>query len=382
MAKPGATHGQHEDDDDEEQELVGYLDEPADEAEKHLFSRLYFPSKVGGRPSWLVPRHLPDVSCKKCGQRLRFLLQVYASQGEQRENCFHRTLHLLVCTNCQPSEARVFRAQLSRENPYYSSEKPNYKALRKGAGKGFVEEPDEELKALCCMACGLPGGSSAEACADCARRLRNKDPPCVFDERGITVSEACWPDEDDEEVPAVEGEDEVEGAAKAPEPPLLVDASSSNDEEVMKKLKEYQDKLAAEPDAALDKSEERVFQELMNERTVRDDAFSRFMRFSSENPQHVLRYELGGKPLWFCQPKQLRTEPPACSCGAKRQFELQVQPQLISLLRASPCADRLDYGTIVVYSCSESCEPKDEQAPYIEEFVYVQPEPTSEWIPK
>ncbi|CAE8732761.1 unnamed protein product, partial [Polarella glacialis] len=114
-----------------------------------------------------------------------------------------------------------------------------------------------------------------------------------------------------------------------------------------------------------------------------DEFFARFQSFHRENPSHILRYELGGAPLWFCKHRQLEGEVPCCSrCGGKRVFEMQVQPQLIYLLRGSPLADRLDFGTMCVYVCEDSCEPEAGSSPYIEEFVYVQPEPTEEWIPK
>ena len=38
-----------------------------------------FPSKVGGRPAWLDPLHLPtaeQLACRATGKQLQFLLQV------------------------------------------------------------------------------------------------------------------------------------------------------------------------------------------------------------------------------------------------------------------------------------------------------------------
>lgn len=42
-----------------------------------------FPSKVGGRPAWLDPLHLPtpeQLTCKATGKPLQFLLQARAQQ--------------------------------------------------------------------------------------------------------------------------------------------------------------------------------------------------------------------------------------------------------------------------------------------------------------
>ena len=105
-------------------------------------SSRFFPSKVGGRPSWLALRDLPEPSCPLCGRGLGFLAQVYAPL-EHEPRCdpmtFHRTLFVLFCRNpgCHEQSAadeekeggsripfRVFRSQLSRENEYYPEAPP------------------------------------------------------------------------------------------------------------------------------------------------------------------------------------------------------------------------------------------------------------------
>ena len=55
--------------------MLGFVDDPADPVD---LLRHRFPSKVGGRPAWLDPLHLPSASqltCKATGQPLDFLLQ-------------------------------------------------------------------------------------------------------------------------------------------------------------------------------------------------------------------------------------------------------------------------------------------------------------------
>ncbi|CAE8706370.1 unnamed protein product, partial [Polarella glacialis] len=157
-------------------------EDPPSDLERRLLTRHFFPSKVGGRPAWLIPEKLPDaveeLTCEKCGNRLRFLLQVYASQGETKERCFHRSLHFFVCTNCQPNEARVFRAQLPRACSYYSDERADGEA----ALAAETAPADPALEALCCPTCGLSCSQAPHNCSDCARRARNGDPPVCFKE--------------------------------------------------------------------------------------------------------------------------------------------------------------------------------------------------------
>lgn len=78
------------------------------------------------------------------------------------------------------------------------------------------------------------------------------------------------------------------------------------------------------------------------------------------------------------------TIPPCQHCGAPRDFEFQLMPQLLSNFdskTAAACA-HLDFGTIAVYTCSRSCSGSTDAAAatsahglgrYREEYAWVQP---------
>ena len=121
-------------------------------------------------------------------------------------------------------------------------------------------------------------------------------------------------------------------------------------------------------------------------------------------PDQCIRYcfEDGVTPLW--PNKQQATisaeDIPCCErCGAPRRFEFQILPQLIHFLDCdeSSTEDSYDWqethaaihasnlpemscrSTIVVYSCSESCNPaenlpadRQQSQAYVQEFVFVQ----------
>lgn len=422
-----------DEDEDEVSELVGYLEKPlSKKGDRLLLTRRMFPSKVGGKPAWLVPRNLPstgsgtnasptassaaELACRTCARPLRFLLQVYASRGSEEPTAFHRALHLFVCTNCQPNGARLFRAQLPWENEFYSTEPPIEVELRKLGGQ------DPDLDRLCCDACGLPHGAAAEEqhkegrslCAECARRLRNGDGPAVFQERELSTMEATKPKQSEEDFPEADvavgppakvattagkkEADEVEevftpGAAKAKgkgrdlvseADSVLAEARKKGaSQAVIQKLEEYRAKVAENAEHAIDHTEQAAFEEYSREQGERDATFSRFNRYSAANNGHVLRYAFGGQPLWFCGPGQIAGDAPPCqNCGGPRVFEFQVQPQLIALLcGTSDMVDRLEFGTICCYTCRASCTAPSER-PYLEEFAYVQAEPRDAWLPK
>ena len=95
-----------------------------------------------------------------------------------------------------------------------------------------------------------------------------------------------------------------------------------------------------------------------------------FLARVAREPSQVLRYDRGGKPLWHgsngrCDPATL----PKCKCGARREFEFQVMPQLLHFFQMD--SDALDFATIAVYSCPNSCagsarEVAHLQPPYAE----------------
>lgn len=65
--------------------------------------------------------------------------------------------------------------------------------------------------------------------------------------------------------------------------------------------------------------------------------------------------------------------PSACHyCGAPRVFELQLMPPLVYLLKASSGVD-IEFGTVLVYTCSKSCWHDGSLA--CEEYICVQSEP-------
>lgn len=104
--------------------------------------------------------------------------------------------------------------------------------------------------------------------------------------------------------------------------------------------------------------------------SVDDKVFRKFKERIKTNPDQVLRYHKGGQPLWVSVdhiPEE--TDIPSCSCGAKRQFEFQVMPQMLSHLQVDQLGNSLDWGTLCVYTCSNSCQIGNTYHP---EFIWKQ----------
>ncbi|NXJ09336.1 PDD2L protein, partial [Odontophorus gujanensis] len=145
-----------------------------------------------------------------------------------------------------------------------------------------------------------------------------------------------------------------------------------------KLLKEYQQRegvdlehLMSESFAGEDSNEKYEKSEV---RSV-DYTFHKFMKRISVCPEQILRYSWGGQPLFItCPPANFDNSIPACSnCGSNRIFEFQLMPALVSMLQGD--ADlSVEFGTVIVYTCEQSCWPANHQTP-LEEFVFVQEDP-------
>ena len=136
-----------------------------------------------------------------------------------------------------------------------------------------------------------------------------------------------------------------------------------------------------------------------------EESFYAFQRRTSAHPQQALRYNraMYAEPLWAgTAGRPPPGMPPSCPrCGARRNFEFQLMPQLLCELEehgyvesatslatsmlgpqaaraGAPEApsDGLDWGTLVVYTCSASCATAEgavaEHCGYAEEYVWHQ----------
>lgn len=99
------------------------------------------------------------------------------------------------------------------------------------------------------------------------------------------------------------------------------------------------------------------------------------------------RYHWRGAPLLISDKQHipLPEEVMCRSCGAPCVFELQLMPPLIYILQKNyhsntECGDcGVEFGTILVYSCSRSCWEQGEGG-FQQEIIIVQTDPDSDVI--
>ncbi|KAF4715030.1 Programmed cell death protein 2, partial [Perkinsus olseni] len=316
--------------------LVGYAVKPRKD---HLLQRRYFPSKIGGSPAWLDPELLPsgELTCDSCAKPMAFLAQLY-SPGEN-DAAFHRSIYVFACTCC-PGSFRALRSQLPRDNAYYPPVP---------ASEDDTTVSDDLVTSRSCSLCGLPrdvaecDGQGVHAA--CRRRLEGRWKLKV-DEFGLFIEEC------DEEMTDSESD--------------VLTSDLIGDEGHL--LEEYEKK---DEDEIMDDSEVEAFNELCPEIDADDQAHKEFEILAKANPGHVVYYCRGGEPVWLTSMGKEPASPTPCErCGAPREFEFQIQPQLV--YKAS-CD--FDFGVVAVYTCSADCEIEG----YAREFTAVQNEP-EEWV--
>ena len=313
--------------------LLGFIEPPLKRTD---LLRHRFPSKVGGRPAWLDPIHLPTIemlTCPKNGEIMKFLLQVYAPVDENPD-AFHRAVFVFVskdgpAIHSVSGSVKAFRCQLSRSNSLYGYDPPT--------------EQDDAPPVV-------------------EPLVRTIDPWHVLEYEAKGSIECST----DFEVPLF------------PEYEMLVEPEPN---ESMMIDKEAEIKKYAEVSQQYTEEElpSDVVEDIEKNMPLEQRDFASFATRISLEPSQVLRYcfEPGMKPICPSS-KGIPSDdsiPPCHNCQGPRKFEFQVMPQLLNSLNVDPM-DKMspDWGTIAVYSCAASCSPQPlDGCSYVEEYVWVQP---------
>ncbi|XP_011490593.1 programmed cell death protein 2 isoform X1 [Oryzias latipes] len=352
-----------------------------------------FPSKVGGKPAWLSQKGLPSQSaleCEICRVPMVFLLQVYAPISGQ-ERSFHRILFVFCCktpecyilndNRCM----KVFRSQLPRSNEFYPYEPPP------------EDEPPSDLEdqtmlpisgAKLCWVCGCPGNKACSRChavTYCVKhhqaihwKQSHKRECGNPDISIVATSPLLFPEFELVTEPEENGEEEEE-------------EEQGKDSEVQPGDEDSNQKSVASSSLA-DTLAETDLEEMAMHETEENKVFQRFKKKIASEPHQVqnppnytytflrpftviflnqvIRYCRGGVPLWVsAQHVPSDQDIPQCTCGAKRTFEFQVMPQLLNDLSVDSTGASIDWGTLVVYTCSASCNHDNQ---YCQEFIWKQ----------
>ena len=387
-----SSDNESDDDDGTEDISIGVAvkrDDPS------VLLRNQFVSKLGGKPAWLDPVQLPvdadELHCKASGDRLRFLLQLYAPINED-DRAFHRVLYLFISPKgarlAEHGAARAFRCQLPRQNAFYPFEPPEpderpsplsaeaarlasrrcpaYAEAADGRSRGgkakasavappgFPEyelvvepEPDASEEAannpqVARVLAAYEAKLKEKADADAKRELATLEQAAAG--KAATLEQAAA----GKAAAGKEGGDKEEGGSK--------DDGKDGDGGKDGGGKDGGGVVKGGPD------DENDFSAFDGSRNPEVEDFSSFSLRVSREPEQAVRYTFADKsdPLWTSRQRQPKPSdiPPCQRCGAARRFEFQVMPQCINHLGVDSADDDApDWATIAVYTCSKSCAP-------------------------
>ncbi|GKY97727.1 programmed cell death protein 2 [Mayamaea pseudoterrestris] len=386
--------------------------------------------QIGGVCVWLDPEHVPKpIHCGHCQTQLIFICQLYAPLDEVPE-AFHRTLYVFACPSCQdPSNSVcILRCQLGRYNSYYPAES-------EGNDSDWKQHLPTTWNTYTCAVCGMAATTKCPLQSQffCCKEHQKEYKRHVFDKANdvadatlITQLPSVFALSElvvEEEPPFHDDDAELDQRASifpARNCDDDSDASSDSDQDL------EQDDLNEMVVGKRDKSKHDVSQDLF--------AMEFYSRLKSRPgvQTQCLRYSRWPDStdddgvLWIQRRHQLESDPPPCEhCGSPRKFEFQILPQMLHYLLAGHMttaekppeavtqaleqaeswvqqappehvppalmdakqaaieriqknlleAKVLDWGVIVVYTCTASCKPllDPDFGSYCREFAWRQP---------
>ncbi|XP_004450340.2 programmed cell death protein 2-like isoform X2 [Dasypus novemcinctus] len=329
-------------------------------------------SKLGGVPDALPAVSVPTPVCGRCGQLLALVVQVYCPlEGSP----FHRLLHVFACVHpsCGSGGARswkVFRSQcLQMREETQDAQQENGLAAEdwcEGAddwGSDSEEIPSPQIPL------DFENDSKSAKDVDCMARLQDLN---LHD----TILGAAHPTPPGQglALPTL-------GPQFLPYYICVVDEDDYRDfvnlDHAHSLLREYQQREGIDVEQLISQSLYSDGDEKYEKTIVKtgDMVFYKFMKRIAACQEQILRYSWSGEPLFLTYPSSEVSELPACShCGSQRTFEFQLMPALVSVLKSTNLDLSVEFGTILIYTCEESCWPQNHQTP-LEEFCIIQEDP-------
>ncbi|XP_028782176.1 programmed cell death protein 2-like [Neltuma alba] len=377
---------EHEDydsnDEEEEQDPItlGFVEKPKN---KWSLQRQYFPSKAGGAPAWLDPVNIPpgrSCMCDICGEPLQFLLQVYAPT--EKESTFHRMLFVFMCSSMKcllrdqheqwkrhpdkPSRSvKVFRCQLPRDNPFYSSERPKNDGSDKPVGIGA---------ALCDWCVTWKGDKLCSSCRQvryCSEKHQvshwRSGHKIACPQMKISAQTATSGPNNCRTI-SVESKKDASNTLW-PEFEIIIEDESDNNNPDISESNALTSSLISKN--RTDDTMNSILENFQGD----DDKKSWvcFQERISSAPEQILRYyrNTNARPIWpVSSGRPSKADIPKCNyCGGSMCCEFQILPQLLYYLGVDNEVDSIDWASIVVYTCEASC---DSDVAYKEEYTWVQ----------
>ncbi|XP_062523348.1 programmed cell death protein 2-like isoform X2 [Corticium candelabrum] len=330
-------------------------------------------SKIGGQPNYFArPPDVDLICCRRCQHGLTLIVQLYCPiEGSKN----HRLLHVFAClaTTCQGHSESwlVLRSEMFE----FSEEKDTQEMFDEDQQKGHASDWSE-------LADDWDNDTSenqGDADEDDLQLFE-----AALERRQEWRTEAHSPKVVREKCTAIDCNRELELHV----PSFYIDAMqeryscknpTSHELELMSNYEIEHGINPQQMDVRSTSGDDTEYYEKAAP-AHGDNAFQKFYKRIECCPHQCLRYIRTGSPLCISNrpEQQPPKEIPLCgSCRGTRVFEMQLMPALVHIIqRSSSLVENLEFGTVLVYTCSTSCwsPPDQTESNFRVEYAFVQSE--------
>ena len=336
--------------------------------------------QIGGRPSWLNPRGIPQhfLTCNNCHEPLWFICQLYAPADDVTVTAFHRSIYLWGCPNmASPSSScskqptgsiRVLRTQLPKDNLFYP---PNTTTNNNNNDddeslKDWSKHLPESWKVNLCQVCGQrsKGKCPIQGVHFCGKHHQKEYKKFIYDKRNNNNKGGNNDDEQSSSsfLPSVCTESEL----VVEEEPASSGTDNSNKQALFEKGNGDDDD--DDEDADLEQEDLNKITGAITSEVAKDPTTIEFYARTRGIPnvqEQCLRYLRwptkeaaidANMPLWISTDNQPDNIPCCEKCGAERKFEFQIMPQMIHYLMQDHSKHRANNNNNKVDDSTETDE--------------------------
>lgn len=383
--------------------FLAFIDTTVKESDKLTVEDTF----IGGEPVWLHPDSVPDAKLLECGSchstdNMKLLLQAFSplddEQVEEVQSKYtnninlnsinpddDRVLYVFICSKCQRRDNSICCIRGVKKNEgttttTTTTTDDKIASVVADEGKNFQINPFD---------------------------LNNNDQANPFGSNPFQASNDANPFAKPADITSDDKNGKVEPSVKTLR--KLHDSEKDKEFDASKSFKNYllfveEERFNNKPDhlklpknlkinkEALELSDTNIEEDLdknpvkMDPRTEKlsqfldDDTFQKFQEIVGYNPSQVLRYDLGGTPLFYSKIANIKLfenviPKPEYNPSSRRVFEMQLMPKMIlDLEETVSVKEGMEWGTIMVFSDMENYTPNfdEHKVGYVKESVKIQ----------
>ncbi|KAI9493103.1 programmed cell death protein 2 [Zychaea mexicana] len=358
-----------------------------------------YATKIGGVPNWLQSDHAPPLKFLLCGVCKRPMYLIFQGYVPLAASIYHRVIYVWACNRrlCMRKEGSFSVVRSHLVDPEYLAANRRKEEEKRKKEQQKLEQQQRAAQPFGAFQLGDLWGSGTPSFSEAATKATDTtktNAPATAsvasDDLTTSLENLTVVDTPQEQLPIVNFPGEYL---------WITEENLDNYDAMGIDMERYREYLDLQ-NSLLEATEEATGEESWSGETYEkqqlprgvDKQFKKFAERVQLQPSQCVRYQWGGTPLLYhqLQGQQQQQLGGRCSqCGNPRIFELQLMPNILSLLPTSEYASAdlpddakkgvnswdigMEFGTILVFVCGKDCHPVDiEQPCYVKEHLLVQ----------